>query len=187
LKIDDDDKTKAIEPGYTARDVTKVPGWHGLVAWNLLFNNLTTGLFLFAAVGGLASPALLGRVVRVAYPVALVFLLTDLFMLVLDMGDPLRFNHMLRVFKAQFADVAGYVESHHLFASSDRDRGDSSSARTRPAATRGERAGTVPQMGGGRWSLAGVRIARLQGSALLYELATGLERRSMAGTFHGEF
>jgi hypothetical protein len=35
----------------------------------------------------------------VAYPVALVFLLTDLLMLVSDLGDPLRFHHMLRVFK----------------------------------------------------------------------------------------
>jgi Polysulphide reductase, NrfD len=94
-----DGQIKAIEPGYLAQDVTKVPGWHGLVAWDLLFNNLTTGLFLFTAVGELASPALLGPVARVAYPVALLLLLTDLMMLVLDLGDPLRFHHMLRVFK----------------------------------------------------------------------------------------
>jgi hypothetical protein len=35
----------------------------------------------------------------VAYPVSLVLLLIDLGMLVLDLGDPLRFHHMLRVFK----------------------------------------------------------------------------------------
>jgi hypothetical protein len=93
------DPTQAIEPGYLSQDVTKVPGWHGLVAWDLLFNNLTTGLFLFAAVGELAAPALLGPVAKLAYPVALVFLLTDLLMLVSDLGDPLRFHHMLRVFK----------------------------------------------------------------------------------------
>lgn len=93
------DRTHAIEPGYLRQDVTKVPGWHGLVAWDLLFNNLTTGLFLFAAVGELAAPALLGPVARWAYPVAFVCLLTDLLMLVGDLGDPLRFHHMLRVFK----------------------------------------------------------------------------------------
>jgi hypothetical protein len=92
-------QTRAIEPGYLNQDITKVPGWHGLVAWDLLFNNLTTGLFLFAAVGELASPDLLGPVAKLAYPVALVFLLTDLLMLVADLGDPLRFHHMLRVFK----------------------------------------------------------------------------------------
>jgi hypothetical protein len=94
-----DHQTRAIEPGYLSQDVTKVPGWHDLVAWDLLFNNLTTGLFLFAAVGELAAPGLLGPVAIVAYPVALVLLLTDLAMLVLDLGDPLRFHHMLRVFK----------------------------------------------------------------------------------------
>ena len=36
---------------------------------------------------------------RLAYPIALVLLLTDLLLLVLDLGDPLRFHHMLRVFK----------------------------------------------------------------------------------------
>jgi hypothetical protein len=97
--MEGNDPTQAIEPGYLNQDVTKVPGWHGLVAWDLLFNNLTTGLFLFAAVGELAAPGLLGPVARAAYPVALVLLLTDLMMLVLDLGDPLRFHHMLRVFK----------------------------------------------------------------------------------------
>src|SRR5579871_5360599 len=94
-----DDPSRAIKPGYLGQDITKVPGWHGLVAWDLLFNNLTTGLFLFAAVGELAAPVLLGPVARAAYPIALVFLLTDLLLLVLDLGDPLRFHHMLRVFK----------------------------------------------------------------------------------------
>jgi hypothetical protein len=94
-----DQPARAIEPGYLTQDITKVPGWHDLVAWDLLFNNLTTGLFLFAAVGELAAPGLLGPVARAAYPVALVLLLTDLAMLVLDLGDPLRFHHMLRIFK----------------------------------------------------------------------------------------
>jgi Ni/Fe-hydrogenase subunit HybB-like protein len=94
-----DENISSNKPGYLGQDVTKVPGWHGLVAWDLLFNNLTTGLFLFAAVGELAFPALLGPVARAAYPVALFCLLTDLMMLVLDLGDPLRFHHMLRVFK----------------------------------------------------------------------------------------
>ena len=34
-----------------------------------------------------------------AYPIALVLLFADLVCLVLDLGDPLRFHHMLRVFK----------------------------------------------------------------------------------------
>ena len=86
-------------PGYATGPVTKAPAWHGLVAWDLLFNNLTTGLFLVAATSELSAPAVFTPVAKVAYPVALVFLLADLLCLVLDLGDPLRFHHMLRVFK----------------------------------------------------------------------------------------
>ncbi len=85
--------------GYAAQPVTKPPNWHGLVAWDMLFNNLTTGLFLTAAVGELLVPEVFAPVVRFAYPLALVLLLIDLACLVLDLGDPLRFHHMLRVFK----------------------------------------------------------------------------------------
>src|SRR5437763_15942716 len=86
-------------PGYTSGEVVKAPPWHGLVEWDVAFNGLTTGLFLVAALGELAAPAAFAPVARVAYPVALVLLLADLACLVLDLGDPLRFHHMLRVFK----------------------------------------------------------------------------------------
>lgn len=85
--------------GYAGRTVTKVPNWHGLVVYDVLLNNLSTGLFLVAAVGELAAPATFAAVAAWAYPVALVLLLADLICLVLDLGDPLRFHHMLRVFK----------------------------------------------------------------------------------------
>jgi hypothetical protein len=86
-------------PGYANSPVTKAPDWHGLVAWDLLLNNLTTGLFLVAATSELAAPSVFTPVAKAAYPVALAFLLADLLCLVLDLGDPLRFHHMLRVFK----------------------------------------------------------------------------------------
>jgi Ni/Fe-hydrogenase subunit HybB-like protein len=79
--------------------VTKAPAWHGLVAWDMLFNGLTTGLFLTAALGELAAPEVFTPVAKAAYPLALALLLVDLLCLVLDLGDPLRFHHMLRVFK----------------------------------------------------------------------------------------
>jgi Ni/Fe-hydrogenase subunit HybB-like protein len=79
--------------------MTKAPGWHGLVTWDTLFNSLSTGLFLAAAVCELARAEVFAPVARLAYPVALAFLLADLVCLVLDLGDPLRFHHMLRVFK----------------------------------------------------------------------------------------
>ena len=79
--------------------VTKVPGWHGIIAWDALLNGMAMGLFLAAAVSELAAPAVFMGVAKVAYPVALVLLLVDLGLLVLDLGDPFRFHHMLRVFK----------------------------------------------------------------------------------------
>src|ERR1700744_4312243 len=87
------------QSGYENMTVTKVPGWHGIIAWDALLNGMATGLFLAAAFSELAAPAVFVRVAKVAYPIALVLLLVDLGLLVLDLGDPLRFHHMLRVFK----------------------------------------------------------------------------------------
>jgi hypothetical protein len=90
---------QATATGYDSRRVTKVPNWHGLVVWDILFNNLSTGLFLVTAVSELVAPATFGAAARVAYPFALLLLIGDLVCLVLDLGDPFRFHHMLRVWK----------------------------------------------------------------------------------------
>jgi hypothetical protein len=87
------------ETGYENMPVTKVPGWHGIIAWDALLNGMATGLFLAAAISELAAPGVFMRVAKIAYPVAFVLLIVDLGLLVLDLGDPLRFHHMLRVFK----------------------------------------------------------------------------------------
>jgi len=92
-------KTSVPSPTGYAGIVTKPPPWSRLVVFDVLFNNLTTGLFLVAAIGELAAPATFTSVATWAYPVALALLLADLACLVLDLGDPLRFHHMLRVFK----------------------------------------------------------------------------------------
>ncbi len=95
-------QTKTNPPsqaGYANQVVTKPPAWHDLVVLDVLFNNLTTGLFLVAAAGELAVPASFTPIATWAYPIALALLLIDLALLVLDLGDKLRFHHMLRVFK----------------------------------------------------------------------------------------
>lgn len=88
-----------IGAGYAAQRVTKAPNWHTLVALDMLFNNMTTGLFLVAAAGDLAAPRTFGAATRLAYPMALLLLTADLICLVLDLGHRFRFHHMLRVFK----------------------------------------------------------------------------------------
>jgi hypothetical protein len=85
--------------GYAAGEPTHAPPWHGLVVWDVFFNALTTGLFMTAAVGELLRPEAFAPLGVWVYPLALALLLIDLTCLVLDLGDPLRFHHMLRVFK----------------------------------------------------------------------------------------
>jgi polysulfide reductase-like protein len=89
----------ATAVGYAGGPVTKAPNWHGAVTLDILFNHLSAGLFLVAAIGELAAPASFRLWAGVAYPITLLFLLADLVCLVLDLGDPLRFHHMLRVWK----------------------------------------------------------------------------------------
>lgn len=84
---------------YADREPTKPPNWHTLVVWDTFLNAASTGLFLAAGVCELADPATFGRVAALAYPIAVVLLLVDQACLVFDLGDPLRFHHMLRVFK----------------------------------------------------------------------------------------
>jgi hypothetical protein len=85
--------------GYAKREPVKPVPWHGLVVWDMFANGLTTGLFLVATLCEFMWPDEFGPVARFAFPLALVFLTIDLVLLVLDLGDPLRFHHMLRVFK----------------------------------------------------------------------------------------
>jgi Ni/Fe-hydrogenase subunit HybB-like protein len=87
--------------GYSPAEQLKAPPWHGLVAWDMVFNGLTTGLFLVTALGELVLPDVFLPVARYAYPAALVFLVVDQVLLILDLGDPWRFHHMVRVFKLQ--------------------------------------------------------------------------------------
>ncbi len=95
-----DDVARFAKPShYAAMAVTKAPHWHGLVAWDMLFNNLTAGLFLVAGSADLLALEAFTPVLKAAYPLALALLLADLACLVFDLGDPWRFHHMLRVFK----------------------------------------------------------------------------------------
>ena len=87
------------QSGYANMPITKVPDWGGTIAIDALLNGMATGLFMAAAVSEFAAPSVFGPVAKIAYPVALVLLIVDLAFLVSDLGDPLRFHHMLRVFK----------------------------------------------------------------------------------------
>jgi len=87
------------QSGYANMPITKVPDWGGTIAIDALLNGMATGLFMAAAVSEFAAPSVFTPIAKIAYPVALVLLIVDLAFLVSDLGDPLRFHHMLRVFK----------------------------------------------------------------------------------------
>ena len=94
-----DQTQQATVVGYQSRPVTKPPNWHGLVTLDMVLNNLSTGLFVVAAVGELMDPVAFRPLAPLVYPLVLLFLVGDLVSLVFDLGDPLRFHHMLRVWK----------------------------------------------------------------------------------------
>src|SRR6202522_4203672 len=99
MHTDSSSQNAVAKSGYANSTIPKVPAWHGIIAWDALLNGMATGLFLAAAISELAAPSVFMRVALAAYPVALVLLLVDLGLRVLDLGDPARFHHMLRVFK----------------------------------------------------------------------------------------
>src|SRR5437588_7389154 len=96
----------ADQVALPGRRVTKAPPWHGLVTFDLFFSGLASGVFLIAALADLISPAN-APVASIGYWIAFPAIMGDLVCLVLDLGDPLRFHHMLRTFKLKSPMSAG--------------------------------------------------------------------------------
>jgi len=92
-------KPDVDESSYTGRPITKHPDWGKATALDIWFNNLSIGTFLVAVFAVLLAPVNFVGLATYAFPLALVFLVIDLLLLVSDLGDPLRFHHMLRVLK----------------------------------------------------------------------------------------
>ena len=114
--------TDAGRPGTPTAAVTKPPDWHGLVVWDVLLNDASTGLFLAAAVGELAAPAAVRAGRGWAYPVALVLLFADLVVPGAGPRRPAAFPPHAAGVQAVLADVARHLVSDRLLASPDRHR-----------------------------------------------------------------
>jgi hypothetical protein len=92
------DTPAARRPGYRAGPHPSP--WEGpLAALDILLNNLGVGLVLVAALGDLVAHSAFHDLTGIAIPVAFVVIALDLLLLVVDLGDPFRFFHMLRVVK----------------------------------------------------------------------------------------
>lgn len=81
---------------YADLPVAHTPPWGMLTVWDVWLNNVSLGLFLVAAACTAFGPASLVPVVAWAFCAAWAGLLLDLLLLVMDLGDPARFHHMLR-------------------------------------------------------------------------------------------
>jgi len=82
-----------------SRIVTKAPPWHSAVTFDLFLSSIASGTFIVAAILFLLSPVRWAVPSTLGFGVALVFEIADLMSLVVDLGDPMRFHHMLRMLK----------------------------------------------------------------------------------------
>ena len=78
---------------------TKPPPWAYLIVGDLLLSELSSGIFAIAALGDLIAQNAYGDAARIGYLLAFPIIVADLICLVLDLGDPIRLHHMLRVCK----------------------------------------------------------------------------------------
>lgn len=81
------------------RVVTKAPPWHLAVTLDLFLSSIASGTFILAAVLLLISPVRWAVPAMIGFVVSFVVETADLLALVCDLGDPLRFHHMLRMMK----------------------------------------------------------------------------------------
>lgn len=81
------------------RVVTKAPPWHLAVTLDTMFSSLASGIFIVSALLYLIAPFQFGMVCLIGFSAAFPVEIADLIALVADLGDPMRFHHMLRVLK----------------------------------------------------------------------------------------
>ena len=80
------------------RVLTKAPPWHGWITADTFLPSLASGTFAVAAVFVLLRPGEMNAIARTAFYAVFPLMLADLVCLIVDLGDPARFHHMLRVF-----------------------------------------------------------------------------------------
>jgi hypothetical protein len=79
--------------------VTKAPPWHLAVTLDVFLSSISSGTFIIATILFLISPIRWAVPSILGFFVGFVVEVADLMALVADLGDPLRFHHMLRMMK----------------------------------------------------------------------------------------
>jgi Ni/Fe-hydrogenase subunit HybB-like protein len=86
------------ETTVAPRVLTKAPPWHGWITADTFLLSLASGTFALAALFVLLRPGEMHALARTAFYAVFPLMLADLVCLIVDLGDPARFHHMLRVF-----------------------------------------------------------------------------------------
>lgn len=85
-----------ISVDYLRRPIVHLPAWGALTALDVLLNNLSLGLFLITVCCVGLRPEVFLPAALPAFFAAWFLLTLDLGLLIVDLGDPSRFHHMLR-------------------------------------------------------------------------------------------
>lgn len=82
---------------YEGHDLTHRPDWGNIIVWDAFFNNWTSGFMVLSTVAWLVGPPVFAALLPFALTIALILILIDVVLLVIDLGDPPRFIHALRI------------------------------------------------------------------------------------------
>lgn len=84
---------------YRDVPILQRPPWGGLVAGYFFFGGVSSGAFMIGALANLVGGERRARLARTAHYVAFAALLPCPPLLIADLGKPILFHHMLRIFK----------------------------------------------------------------------------------------
>jgi formate-dependent nitrite reductase membrane component NrfD len=89
------------EPSYYDYPVLQRAVWHWAIIWYFFFGGLAAGCYIIASLAALFGSREDRVVTRTGYYLSLLALLPCPPLLIIDLGKPERFLHMLRVFKVK--------------------------------------------------------------------------------------
>lgn len=89
----------SLDGGASLGTPAKPPPWWFLIVMDLYCAELASGLFTTAVLGDLIAANGYRTIIRIGYLTSFPIAFIDLLCLVFDLGDPIRFHHMMRVFK----------------------------------------------------------------------------------------
>src|SRR6185312_11581423 len=94
-----DPEKELQEPSYYDYPVLQRAVWHWAIIWYFFFGGLAAGCYVIASLAALFGSPKDRAVTRTGYYLSLLALLPCPPLLIIDLGKPERFLHMLRVFK----------------------------------------------------------------------------------------